>query len=641
MSIANDKNSEKSGSVPQNKNLASEGKTDPMVIVNEEYEASKEECISFLQSILDKISSRFTKKYLKPTENNNEPKFFFIPVEFFERKNKLPIPEFKVEFLFKVGKSLKKSDLSFQIENESVYYPLFHSLNLSYFESLIDRVLLDKYKLSKALHLQTNFELSRILNLNGETKKLYTIEEDEQIFTNNKSDYYSYEGVDLNFNVPNVEEIDRLIKIMWKTLVDTELREKSEPKPKKKKTEEEEKNQEENEKTEEKELFMSYDKFKLLFEYGHLDMSEENIQKLWKYTNKKNTENINYEDFANFAIFLIHCLSAWNIALYKHKNNNCFEKKIKNCVEIMNLHFKEYDTENNEEISFENLKKCLLKENELFTRKEIEIILQQINPEKNFQYWKFDRILRILYYKNFNYQKLMNEDKIYKYLITIFQKQDPFKTGKIHYKKMKQAFLTENKIKFQKTEILLILNQFEINKNPEIEYYPASLILRNIIDYLLSSEIGMQKIDISQPNFMKYSHYEDEYDEYCRDIKGIFIRYDQDFDHLLNKEEFSKFYKWLRPYVNEKDIDDKLKVMDLDKDGKLNYQEFKNGFKELMERTRIKNVICRIKTVKEEKKEEEKEEKKEEKKDDENIQQNEENQNDENEEKKEEIPAEN
>ena len=638
MSI-NDKNSEKS----QNKN--SEGK-DPMVVVNEDYEASKEECISFLQSILDKISSRFTKKYLPVSENNNEPKFFFIPVEFFERKNKLPIPEYKVEFLFKVGKSLKKSELSFQIENESVYYPLFNSLNLSYFESLIDRVLLDKYKLSKALHLQTNFELSRILNLNGETKKLYTIEEDEQIFTNNKSDYYSYDGVDLSFSVPDVEEIDKLIKIMWKTLVDTELREKSETKAKKKK--EEEKNQDENEK-EEKELFMSYDQFKLLFEYGHLDMSDENIQKLWKYTNKKNTETINYEDFANFAIFLIHCLSAWNIALYKHKNNNCFEKKIKNCVEIMNLHFKEYDSDNNEEISFENLKKCLLKENELFTRKEIEIILQQINPEKNFQYWKFDRILRILYYKNFNYQKLMNEDKIYKYLITIFQKQDPFKTGKIHYKKMKQAFLTENKIKFQKTEILLILNQFEINKNPEIEYYPASLILRNIIDYLLSSEIGMQKIDISQPTFMKYTHYEDEYDEYCRDIKGIFIRYDQDFDHLLNKDEFAKFYKWLRPYVNEKDIEDKLKVMDLDHDGKLNYQEFKQGFKELMERTRIKNVICRIKTVKPEKKEEKEEEKKdEENKNDndnqnenENDNQNEENQNEQNEEKKEEIPAEN
>jgi Ca2+-binding EF-hand superfamily protein len=234
----------------------------------------------------------------------------------------------------------------------------------------------------------------------------------------------------------------------------------------------------------------------------------------------------------------------------------------------------------------------------------------------------------------------MNEDKIYKYLITIFQKQDPYKTGKIHYKKMKQSFLTENKIKFQKTEILLLLNQFEINKNPEIEYYPASLILRNIIDYLLSSEIVMQKIDISQPNYMKYSHYEDEYDEYCRDIKGIFIKYDQDFDHLLNKEEFSKFFKWLRPYATDKDVEDKLKVMDLDKDGKLNYQEFKAGFKELMERTRIKNVICKIKNVKEEKKEEEKKEeennnkeKNEEKKDGEE-------ENNEQEEKKEEVVAE-
>ena len=165
---------------------------------------------------------------------------------------------------------------------------------------------------------------------------------------------------------------------------------------------------------------MSYEKFKLLFEYGKLNMSEENIKKLWRYTNKKQTENISYDDFVGFSIFLVHCLTAWYIAMYKHENNNCFDNKIKNCVEIMNLHFKEYDFENNQEISFENLKKCLLKENELFTRTEIEIILKQINPDQNFQYWKFDRILRILYYKYFNYQKLISEDKIYKYLITIF-----------------------------------------------------------------------------------------------------------------------------------------------------------------------------------------------------------------------------
>ena len=372
----------------------------------------------------------------------------------------------------------------------------------------------------------------------------------------------------------------------------------------------------EEEKIDPSTLTMSYEKFKLLFEYGKLNMSEENIKKLWRYTNKKQTENISYDDFVGFSIFLVHCLTAWYIAMYKHENNNCFDNKIKNCVEIMNLHFKEYDFENNQEISFENLKKCLLKENELFTRTEIEIILKQINPDQNFQYWKFDRILRILYYKYFNYQKLISEDKIYKYLITIFLKQDPYKTGKLHYKKMKQAFLTEKKINFEKTEILLLLNQFDINKNPEIEYYPASLILRNIVEYLLSGEIGMEKIDINQPQYLKYEHYFDDYDKYCNQIKEIFIRYDEDYDHLLNKNEFKKFIIWLIPYIEQEEIDERFNWMDQDKDGVLNYQEFKKSFKELMERIRINNVIKFIKTIKEEKKEEEKKNE-EEKKDDE------------------------
>ena len=36
------------------------------------------------------------------------------------------------------------------------------------------------------------------------------------------------------------------------------------------------------------------------------------------------------------------------------------------------------------------------------------------------------------------------------------------------------------------------------------------------------------------------------------------------------------------------------------KDGVLNYQEFKNGFKKLMEITRIRNVIKEIRTIKKE-----------------------------------------
>ena len=556
----------------------------------EDYQASKEETQAFLQRILDKISSRFVKRYLPPLENVLEETQFFIPVEFYECKNKLPVPEHKVVVIFKILRTLQKDGIFFQIENESVSYPLFKSINLSYFESIIDRVLLDKYKTSQALYLQSNFESTRILNLNGETKKLYTILDEENIFLNNRSEYYRYEGVDLNFKTPTIDDIHRLIRVLWKTLVANDLKPMStvieefkkekeknaEQQDKLKKTKKDMKKEEEEweeeinklkekRKEECKSLTMSYDQFKLFFEYSKCNMSEENIAKLWKYTNKKKHENIEYAEFVNFAVYLVHSIGAFSIAKYKHVHNNCFENKIKKCVEIMNLHFKEYDTENNQEITFENLKKSLLKENELFTRKEIEIILRQINPDGNFQYWKFDRILRILYYNYFNYQKLMEEDKIYKYLITIFQKQDPYKTGKLHYKKMKLAFLTEDKIKFDKTEILLLLNQFDINKDPEIEYYPASLMLRNIVEYLLGSEIGMQKINIMQNGNLEYEDYEDEYDKYCKEIKDIFIKYDEDFDHILSKDEFVKFIKWLISYIDEETIDELFIIMDQDK----------------------------------------------------------------------------
>jgi Ca2+-binding EF-hand superfamily protein len=598
---------------------------------DEEYKCTKEEAQSFLKLILDKISSRFVKRYLPPLESVLEDTQFYIPVEFFECKNKLPVPEQKVVFIFKIIRTLKKNCIFFQIENQSVSYPLFTSINLSYFESIIDRVLLDKYKTSQALYLQSNFESTRILNLNGETKKLYTIVDEENIFLNNKSEFYKYEGIDLNFKVPSVEDILRLIREVWKTLVANELtplstlieemkKEKEKEKEKleqqqqdklkksrkeiakKEDYEEDIKKIKEKRKEECKELKMTYDQFKLFFEYAKLNMSDENIKKLWKYTNKKKTETIEFNEFVNFAVYFIHSISAFSVAKYKHEHNNYFERRIKKCVEIMNLHFKEYDTDNNEEISFENLKKSLLKENELFTRKDIEIILRQINPDSNFQYWKFDKILRILYYENFNYQKLMDEDKIYRYLIHIFKKQDPFNTKKLNYKKMKLAFLTEDKIKFDKTEILIILNQFDINKDPDIDYYPASLIIRNIVEYLLGSEIGMQKINIMQSNELEYKDYEDDFDKYCKQVKDIFIKYDQDFDHILNKDEFTNFIKWLTPYINDETIDELFDIMDQDKDGVLTYQEFKNGFKKLMEITRIRNVMKEIKTIKDDSK---------------------------------------
>jgi hypothetical protein len=190
----------------------------------DEYLATKEETQALLERILEKIASRFVRKYLPPLENVLEETQFFIPVEFYECKNKIPVPEHKVVVIFKILRTLNKDGIFFQIENESVSYPLFKSINLSYFESIIDRVLLDKYKTSQALHLQSNFESTRILNLNGEVKKLYTILDEENIFLNNKSDYYRYDGVDLHFKTPTVEDILRLVKVMWKTLVANNLK---------------------------------------------------------------------------------------------------------------------------------------------------------------------------------------------------------------------------------------------------------------------------------------------------------------------------------------------------------------------------------------------------------------------------------
>lgn len=54
--------------------------------VGEEVQATKEECQAFLQRILDKISSRFVKKYLPPLENVLEETQFLFPLNFMNAK---------------------------------------------------------------------------------------------------------------------------------------------------------------------------------------------------------------------------------------------------------------------------------------------------------------------------------------------------------------------------------------------------------------------------------------------------------------------------------------------------------------------------------------------------------------------------
>jgi len=343
-----------------------------------------------------------------------------LAIEFFEPENKKPVPEQKIKLNFKIPLDLDNTKIVFQIDNESVYFPMFDSMNLNYFESLLDRIVLNKDRSNRTMLLHTYFESTRLLQLNGEKIKLYTVDDEENIFSNNQSEYFQSED---QFNFLATNDIDNYIKLLWKTLNTENL---------------------DN---------IKLEQFKLLFEYGELKFDEENLVKLWSYCDKGKKGCIKYPDFFNFCLDLIHCLRAYYIAKYKYDNNQFNNKKIATRVEIMIQHFKEYDFEENQEISFDNLKKCLSKENDLFSRKEVEIILKQVNPEKNFEYWKFDKILKILYEGNFDYTQIMKEDKIYKYLINIFKKQDVEMKGKLHFKKMKKAFLIEDKLKLNKTQV--------------------------------------------------------------------------------------------------------------------------------------------------------------------------------------------
>ena len=82
---------------------------------------------------------------------------------------------------------------------------------------MIDRIIKNKEKSSQSLLLHTNYESTRILTLTGEKLKLYTIEEEENILTNNNSEYFRYEG---QFKELDTDTIEKIIRLMWKALND-------------------------------------------------------------------------------------------------------------------------------------------------------------------------------------------------------------------------------------------------------------------------------------------------------------------------------------------------------------------------------------------------------------------------------------
>ena len=113
---------------------------------------------------------------------------------------------------FKIPRNLDDKELSFQIENESVFYSVFSSININYFENLLYRVMNNKEKMTQKLLLHSNFESSRILKLNGDQVKLYTVEEDEDILSNNEGEFFN--SILVEFKPLDLNEIVNLIKIL-------------------------------------------------------------------------------------------------------------------------------------------------------------------------------------------------------------------------------------------------------------------------------------------------------------------------------------------------------------------------------------------------------------------------------------------
>lgn len=153
---------------------------------------------------------------------------------------------------------------------------------------------------------------------------------------------------------------------------------------------------------------------------------------------------------------------------------------------------------------------------------------------------------------------------------------------------------------------MIILNFFNINDCPEIEYYKASLIIRDIIQELFSEVVLNQKKEILDEKFQKFEYYEDVYDEYMKNMKQvpiilnkyqIFLNFDKDFDHLHSRTEFDNFIRWLIPY-SENGVRDLIFIFsDDNKDKKVSYTEFKGHFPDLMKMTRIKNVMREISQI--------------------------------------------
>ena len=101
----------------------------------------------------------------------------------------------------------------------------------------------------------------------------------------------------------------------------------------------------------------------------------------------------------------------------------------------------------------------------------------------------------------------------------------------------------------------------------------------------------MQKVELTHSKYHTFKNFVDSYDENCKRIKEIFLMFDVDCDHLLDRKEFYEFLGWLIPFLDEETKNEIFVLTDTNKDNKISYPEFKENFDTLMRITRIKNNL--------------------------------------------------
>lgn len=72
----------------------------------------------------------------------------------------------------------------------------------------------------------------------------------------------------------------------------------------------------------------------------------------------------------------------------------------------------------------------------------------------------------------------------------------------------------------------MFLNFFNITQKKEIDYYKASVLLRNIIEELYNPNISIQKLELLTDRFKKFENFNDKYDDFYKNhVEVSYILY--------------------------------------------------------------------------------------------------------------------